>query len=212
MKKKGVFITFEGPEGSGKSTLIKAAARFFKSKGFPVLILREPGGTAISEAVREILLDRKNLKMTVETELFLYLAARAQIVREKILPALKRGKVVICDRYHDSTVAYQGYAGGIPVRLIDQPGKLSKAGLEPDFTFLLDVETEKGLKRAGRTDRMEKKSLAFHRRVRRGFLALARKHPARIFVLRDEKDIRVKVAKLEAALSRLSVRLIKCLG
>src|SRR3989338_9769036 len=136
MKKKGVFITFEGPEGRGRSTLIRAAARFFKNKGFSVLILREPGGTAISEAVREILLDRKNLKMTVETELFLYLAARAQIVREKILPALKQGKVVICDRYHDSTVAYHCYAGGIPVNLIDQPGKLSKAGLEPDYTFL----------------------------------------------------------------------------
>src|SRR3989338_7282135 len=212
MRKHGVFITFEGPEGSGKSTLIKAAARFFKNKGFSVLILREPGGTAISEAVREILLDRKNLKMTVETEFFLYLAARAQIVREKILPALKQGRVVICDRYHDSTVVYQGYAGGIPVRLIDEFGYLAKSGLEPDYTFLLDVETEKGLKRAGRTDRMENKSLAFHRRVRQGFLLLAKKHPGRILILRNEKDIRVKVAKLEEALSRLSMRLIKCLS
>lgn len=203
MKTKGIFITFEGPEGSGKSTLIKAAARFLRKKGFAVLLLREPGGTAISEAIRQILLDRKNLRMTVEAELFLYLAARAQIVREKIFPAFRAGKVVICDRYHDSTVAYQGFAGGIPIGLIDGLGKMAKSGLEPDLTFLLDVETKTGLKRAGRTDRMEKKSLDFHRRVRKGFLALAKKYPRRIIVLKDEKDIREKVAKLEEMLSRL---------
>ncbi len=203
MKRKGIFITFEGPEGSGKSTVIKAAARFFRRMGFSVLLLREPGGTAISEAIRQILLDRKNLHMTVETELFLYLAARAQIVREKILPALSMGKVVICDRYHDSTAAYQGFAGGISVSLIDAYGKLAKAGLEPDLTFVLDVETKKGLKRAGRTDRMENKSLAFHRRVRQGFLQLAKKYPKRILVLKDEKNIQHKVAKLEGLLSRL---------
>lgn len=203
MKRRGVFITFEGPEGSGKSTVIKAAARFLRKKGFSVLWLREPGGTAISEAIRLILLDRKNFRMTVEAELFLYFAARAQMVREKILPALKRGKVVICDRYHDSTAAYQGFAGGVPVSLIDAYGKLAKAGLEPDLTFLLDVETAKGLKRAGRTDRMEKKSMAFHRRVRKGFLALAKKYPRRMIVLKDEKDIRHKVARLEEMLTRL---------
>lgn len=205
MKNKGLFITFEGPEGSGKSTLIKVAARYFREQGRSVLLLREPGGTTISEAIRGILLDRKNLRMSVATELFLYLAARAQITRERILPALKQGKVVICDRYHDSTVVYQGFAGNMSMAmdLIDRGGEIAKAGLEPQVTFLLDVETEKGLKRAGRTDRMEKKSLHFHRRVRQGFLELAKRYPKRIHVLEDERDIREKVAKLEALLNRL---------
>ncbi len=203
MKRKGIFITFEGPEGSGKSTMVKVAARYFRKQGCAVLLLREPGGTAISEAIREILLDRKNLRMKPATELFLYLAARAQIVREKIMPALDQGKVVICDRYHDSTVVYQGSAGTLSSEVIDYCGEFAKGGLEPKDTFLFDVEVEEGLKRAGRTDRMENKPLHFHEKVRRGFLALAKKYPMRIHVLKDEKDVRQKVAKLKDLLGRL---------
>ncbi len=196
MKRRGFFITFEGPEGSGKSTVIKETARFLEGKGFSVLVLREPGGTVISEKIREILLDGKNIRMAVEAELFLYLAARAQLVREVIRPALASGKIVICDRFHDSTRAYQGYAGGISLKSIGLLGKLATEGLEPDLTILLDVAVEKGLSRAGRHDRMEKKSLGFHKRVRLAFLSLARKYPHRIFVVKDENKVEEKIARV----------------
>jgi len=202
VKRKGFFITFEGAEGSGKSTLIHAARRFLQRKGFKVLILREPGGTVISEKIRNILLDRKNSRMTVEAELFLYLAARAQIVREKILPALKQGRIVICDRYHDSTMAYQGYAARLSLKMIESFGKLAKGTLEPHLTILLDVETKKGLKRGGRIDRMERKSILFHKRVRRGFLLLAKKNQGRIVLVRDRGSVRDKSIQIENILSK----------
>ena len=188
--KKGIFITFEGGEGSGKSTQIKRAAAYFKKKGRRVLLLREPGGTRASEAIRKVILD-KNLKgMSCETELLLYLAARAQIVREKILPALQKGTVIICDRFEDSTIAYQGYGRGISVEVIKSfarfvcgVGAIHESPLRPDLTFLLDIDPTAGMARGGRHDRIERESLAFHRRVRRGFLALARKEPKRFVVL-----------------------------
>lgn len=204
--KKGLFVTFEGGEGSGKSTAIRAATAFFKKRKCSVVFLREPGGTLISEKIREIILDRKHNRMAVETELLLYLAARAQIIREKILPALKQGKVVICDRFHDSTVAYQGYAGGLSLKVIQQFAVFVKGGVEPDLTLLLDVNVKTGLKRAGRTDRMEQKSLQFHERVRRGFLTLAKNDPRRIKLIQDQPSIEKKMEKvrevLEASLKR----------
>lgn len=193
---QGTFITFEGPEGSGKSTALAAVKRALARRGVPVLFLREPGGTAISEKIREVLLDRAHGKMTALTELFLYLAARAQITQELIRPALEKGTLVICDRYHDSTVAYQGYAGGLPLKLIEGIGRVAKDGVEPDLTLVFDVDTETGLRRAGRGDRMERKSLDFHRRVRRGFLALAGRSPKRIRVVRDERDLAVKIDRV----------------
>lgn len=202
MAKKGLFITFEGPEGSGKSTVIKEAACFLEKKGFSVLLLREPGGTAIGEKIRAILLDGKNDPMTVETELFLYLAARAQLVREIIRPALESGKAVICDRFHDSTVTYQGYAGGVSLKTIDSLGKLAKDGLEPDLTILLDVEAGTGLARSGRADRIERKSIEFHERVRSGFLVLAREFSRRICVVKDEQNAQEKVSKVLQILNR----------
>lgn len=196
---KGIFITFEGPEGSGKSTLIKVAAKFFRQKGFPVLMLREPGGTTLGEKIRELLLHEKGT-ISEECELLLYLAARAEIVREKILPGLHDGAVVICDRFHDSTRAYQGYGSGISLGLIEEAGDFAKAGIDPDLTFLLDTDVKRGLKRAGRGDRVERKSLAFHKRVRRGFLELAKKYPERILVIPEEDDMRVKIGKFRKLL------------
>ena len=181
--KKGYFITFEGAEGSGKSTQIRVAARHLKRRGRSVVLLREPGGTKTSEAVRRVLLDRRLKAMRPETELLLYLAARAQLVREKIQPALQKGKVVILDRYEDSTLAYQGFGGGIPLKTIDVMSRFVRGNCVPDLTFLLDVETKEGLRRGGRRDRVEQKSLAFHRKVRKGFLALARKNRHRFVVL-----------------------------
>lgn len=182
---RGFFIAFEGTEGSGKSTQIRALARYLKQCGRRVLLLREPGGTKVSEAIREILLNRKNHKMVPEAELLLYLAARTQVVREKILPALRKNYVVLCDRFEDSTLAYQGFGRGFSLSKIRDVSRVWVRGLtQPDLTILLDMDPVLGLKRGGRHDRMERQSLAFHRRVRSGFLRLAKKEPDRYLVLR----------------------------
>jgi dTMP kinase len=180
---RGIFITIEGPEGSGKSTHSGLLCGFLRRRGYRVLHTREPGGTKISEAVRKILLHRNNKGMGDICELFLFLAARAQIVEEVIKPALKKGYVVVCDRFHDATVAYQGYGAGLDLRLIEEMGRLATKGIKPDLTVLLDVETKKGLRRAGVKDRIETKSLEFHKRVRGGYLALAEREPERIKVI-----------------------------
>ena len=195
---KGYFITFEGAEGSGKSTQIRKTVAFLRKKGRSVVMLREPGGTRISEAIRGILLDKKNTEMTHVTELLLYLAARAQIVREKILPALKKGKVVISDRFEDSTRAYQGFGRKIPLAAIEEASLLVRGPLKPDLTFVLDIDIKKGLKRGGRHDRIEREALSFHERVRRGFLKLAKKEPLRMVVLDTSKSsewVRQKVTE-----------------
>ncbi len=184
MKKKGFFITFEGTEGSGKSTQIKRAAAYFKKKGRAVLLLREPGGTRVSEAIREIILDKTLKEMTSETELLLYLAARAQVIREKISPALEKGVTVICDRFEDSTLAYQGFGRGFQVQRIESLSRwLVRGNMKPDLTFLLDIDPKLGMKRGGRHDRIERESFKFHRKVRQGFLKLARTNPKRFVVI-----------------------------
>ena len=180
---RGIFITIEGPEGSGKSTHSKLLCDFLRRRGYRVLHTREPGGTRISEAVRKILLNKNNKGMSDICELFLFLAARAQIVDEIVRPALKKGYVVVCDRFHDATVAYQGYGAGLDLKLIEEMGKLATKGIKPDLTVLLDVETKKGLRRAAAKDRIETKSLEFHKRVRGGYLALAEREPERIKVV-----------------------------
>ncbi|HOG23462.1 MAG: Thymidylate kinase [Candidatus Omnitrophica bacterium ADurb.Bin292] len=191
MKKKGIFITFEGAEGSGKSTQIREAAKFFRKKGREVILLREPGGTKISELIRKILLDRANQGMSHATELFLYLAARAQVVEEKILPALREGKVVIADRFEDSTRAYQGFGRGFSLEAIESMSRLVRGTLIPDLTFVLDVDITKGLARGGRHDRIEWEALSFHRKVRQGYLTLARKEPGRMLVLDTDQPVSV---------------------
>lgn len=183
--KKGAFITFEGIEGSGKSTHCKNAAAFLKKRGHAVLCVREPGGTVIGEKIRTILLDKTHTHMTVECELLLYNAARVQIVSEVIQPALKKKMIVLCDRFYDSTVAYQCYGGKLDASITEVMNSFAARGLCPDRTFLLDSDVARGLQRAGRGDRMELKSLAFHRRVRKGFLSLARAHAARFSVVKE---------------------------
>ena len=201
--KKGYFITFEGTEGSGKSTQIRNAVAFLLKKGRSVVMLREPGGTRISEAIREILLDKSNKEMAHVTELLLYLAARAQIVREKILPALKKGKVVISDRFEDSTWAYQGFGRKISLKAIEEASRLVRGALKPDLTFVLDIDIVKGLKRGGRHDRIEREALSFHKRVRRGFLALAKKEPRRMVVLDTSKPAEWVGQKVRERLERV---------
>ncbi len=182
--KKGLFITFEGTEGGGKSTQIRKTAAFLRKKGRKVLLLREPGGTRVSEAIRTVLLDPQNKGMVSEAELLLYLAARAQLVREKIIPALAKGMAVILDRFEDSTFAYQGYGRGLPMKAIETVSRLwVRGGLSPDLTIILDIDPARGMARGGRHDRMEKESIKFHRRVRQGFLSIARKNPKRYAVV-----------------------------
>jgi dTMP kinase len=155
---KGLFITFEGFEGSGKSTHIKLLANFLKNKGRSVLVLHEPGSTKVGEEIRRILLDKNNKRLLPKAELLLYLAVRAQLVQEKIAPSLKAGRIVLCDRFHDATVAYQGYGLGLDTKMIESLRKFVTGGISPDLTILLDIDIKEGLRRAGRKDRIEARS------------------------------------------------------
>jgi len=189
---RGKFITFEGSEGCGKSTQSKLLYRYLKANGYDVVYLREPGGTKISEKIRKILLDARNTGMDVQCEMLLYMASRAQIVTEIIRPSLKQGKIVICDRFLDSTLAYQGYGLGMDKTLIRSIGYFATGGLKPDLTIFLDLPVEKGLNvRSRAKDRIEQRSVDYHKRVRRGYLMLAKIEPKRIKI--------VKVAKEKAA-------------
>lgn len=185
---KGVFVTFEGAEGSGKSTQLDLIKEYLHQKKVPVEFLREPGGVKISESVRRILLNVRNQEMSQECEMLLYMAARAQLVSEKIAPALKRGRVVLCDRYLDSTLAYQGYGHGVDLNIIAQIGRFATQALQPDLTLLFDLDAAEGLARRGRIkDRIEQRSLAYHQRVRQGYLELAKKDPFRIKVIKADQ-------------------------
>ncbi len=201
---KGLFITFEGTEGSGKSTQIKKAAAYLKKKGRKVLLLREPGGTRVSEAIREIILNKDYKEMADSTELLLYLAARAQIVREKILPALQKGYAVICDRFEDSTLAYQGYGRKISLKAIREVSRLFvRGGLQPRLTLLLEIDPKEGMKRGGRHDRMERQSFAFHNKVYRGFLSLAKGNPGRYKVIDARQSIEDVSKEIRKVLDRV---------
>lgn len=188
---KGIFITFEGCEGCGKSTHSRLLYNYLTGLGYGCIITREPGGTGVGEEVRKILLHSDGLNISDVTELFLFESARAQIARQVIKPALEKKKIVICDRFSDATLAYQGYGGGIPAETIKALDKVATGGLKPDLTLVLDIDTVTGLGRARRKgyDRMEKKALSYHKRVRAGYLKIAAKEPVRVKVVRLEDDI-----------------------
>lgn len=208
MIKKGVFVTFEGPEGSGKTTHSRLLVEFLRKNGHRVLYTREPGGTFISEKIRKILLDPENKGMDVVCEMLLYMAARAQIIKEKIRPELEKGNIVICDRFIDATVAYQGYAGGLDIKIIKNIGRLVTRGLQPDLTFLLDIETKRGLLRTGKyKDRIEKKPLSYHRKVREGYLAIARREPKRVKIVTAIGDITETQEKIKDIVLKMLCRL-----
>lgn len=186
---KGKFITFEGSEGCGKSTQSKMLADYLRKKGRRVAYLREPGGVKISEKIRNILLDAGNSGMSPECEMLLYMAARAQLVSDIIKPALLKGKIVVCDRFLDSTLAYQGYGLGMDINLIKQVGRVATQGINPDLTIFLDLPVKKGLKhRESKEDRIEQRSLQYHSRVRNGYLKLARIEPSRIKVVKVREN------------------------
>ncbi len=181
----GLFVSFEGPEGAGKSTQLARLAARLDSHGTPHRLTREPGGTPLGTRVREVLLDPA-LTIDPLPEFLLYSASRAQLVANEIRPALHRGEVVVCDRYADSSLAYQGAGRGLPVNLLREITLAATDGLTPDLTVLLDLDPQVGLERAarrGQPDRLEQADLDFHRRVRAGFLHLAEQTPARFLVL-----------------------------
>lgn len=190
--KKGIFITFEGIEGSGKSTQLELLCDYVASRGIDYVRTVEPGGTMIGEEIRKILLSVEHSGMTSLTELLLYASSRAQHVGEVIKPALQEGQVVVCDRFSDSTIAYQGFGRGLDMDLIAQLNAMCTDGIIPDITFLLDIDVETGLKRnrtANKIDRLELEAVAFHTKVRDGYLSLMEKEPGRIRLVNSNKTI-----------------------
>lgn len=183
-----MFITFEGGEGSGKTTCIKRIVKILEEEGNSVVLTREPGGTPISEEIRNVILDKKNTDMDPRTEALLYAAARRQHIVQKILPSLKEGKIVISDRFLDSSLAYQGGARGLGIEEIYRVNQYATEGLEPDITFFFDIDPEEGLRRiasnAGReVNRLDVEKLAFHQTVRGAFQELAKRFPKRFVVI-----------------------------
>lgn len=195
---KGKFITFEGPEGSGKTTQAKLLSEYFSGQGIEAVRTREPGGVSISEQLREILLNPDNL-ICPRAELLLYASGRAQHTEELILPALKEGKYVICERYAHASVAYQGYGRGLDMELINELNRVATRGIYPDITLILDIDVEEGLRRVERSDRvldrLEKENISFHKKVRNGYLELARMNPDIIVInaIGTEKNIYEKI-------------------
>jgi dTMP kinase len=184
---RGRFITFEGVEGSGKTTQVSNSAERLRKLGWTVLETREPGGTSVGEQVREVMLKRANDRLTALAEAFLVMAARAQHVHEVVRPALAAGAVVLCDRFADSTLAYQGYGRGLDIQALRRLNRLATAGLTPDMTLVFDVPVAIGLRRRRahrEVNRLDMESLSFHERVRKGFLRLARQEPRRIKIVR----------------------------
>lgn len=179
----GLFITMEGPDGSGKSTQIALLKEYLEKQDYDVVLSREPGGTQISEKIREVILDKDNAEMGYTTELLLYAAARAQLVEQVIKPALEEGKAVICDRFVDSSAVYQGIARDLGVDLVYHINEYAIQGILPDVTFLIDIDAAEGIRRKknqAELDRMELESLAFHEKVAEGYRALASRYPERI--------------------------------
>lgn len=197
MENKGLFITFEGPDGSGKTTQIRKLADELEARGIPCLLTREPGGTEISDKIRALILNPENRRMEDKTEVLLYAASRSQHVEEKIRPALAEGKIVLCDRFVDASVAYQGYGLNQPVADILAISRFATGGLTPDRTYLIDVPPETGRQRmthrpgpeagvtrdAGELDRIERRALAYHAKVRAGFFTLLKEHKQRILLV-----------------------------
>lgn len=180
---EGLFITMEGPDGSGKTTQIDLLKKYLESKGYDIVITREPGGTVISEAIREIILNKEYTQMSHMTELLLYASARAQLVSEVIQPALEQGKAVICDRFVESSAVYQGIGRGLGIETVYEVNNYALSGVKPQLTIFMDLDAEEGIKRKknqAELDRMEMEDLSFHERVVEGYRELAQLYPERI--------------------------------
>ena len=200
--RRGFFITLEGPEGSGKSSQARWLARTLTREGYRVTRLCDPGSTALGRALRRLLL-KTRADLSPLAEALLFIGGRVQLVEERIRPALSRRRVVVCDRFHDSTIAYQGFGGGVDVRWLDRAGRAALRGVTPHLTVLLDVPTDVGFARLHRRrDRMERKAEAFHRRVRAGFLRLARREPHRFVTVDASRPARAVRRQIAAAVQK----------
>jgi len=194
LTKKGMFITFEGCEGCGKSTQSELLKQYLQDKGFNVILTREPGGNIVAEKIRSILLN-PNFKIASMCELFLYEAARIQHLYDIIKPNLEKGNIVICDRFTDSTVAYQGFGRKIDVKIIEKINDIATEGIKPNLTIYLDIIPKTGIERAKikqdftNGDRIEREALKFHNNVRKGFLNLVKKYPKRIKKIKTQETI-----------------------
>ena len=189
---KGLFITIEGPDGSGKSTQVENIVKYFEDKGRTVVRTREPGGTPISEKLREILLDPENSEMSAVTEMMIYAAARAQHVSEKIRPAIEHGEIVVCDRFMDSSIAYQGYGRGLG-SVVRDVNMIAVEGLLPDITFFMDIDPAVGRERIARNrgveDRLEREAMDFHYRLYDGFKAICAAEPERVVRIDADRSV-----------------------
>lgn len=205
-----LFITLEGPEGSGKTSAIKIVKERLESLGYQIEMTREPGGTSISEQIREVILDKRNTLMDPRTEALLYVASRRQHLVEKIWPSLKEGKIVFCDRYLDSSLAYQGYARGLGIDEILKVNDYATEGTFPDITLLFDIDPELGLERINKNkdrevNRLDVEKLSFHKKVREGYLLLSKKFPQRYIIVDASKP-------LEEVANQVFEEIIKKLG
>jgi dTMP kinase len=222
----GLFITLEGPDGSGKTTQAQLLYEYLQERGYPVFMTREPGGTGIGDQIREVLHSLENTEMLPQTEILLYSASRAQLVGQIIRPHLARGEIVLCDRYADSTLAYQGYGHGLDLQVLQVVTAFATGGLKPDLTIYLDIDVEEGLRRKlaahqvgeAEWNRMDQQELAFHRRVREGYLQMAAAEPERWVVIeaaqpadvaqraiRAKVEAKLRVAGQKAAASRIEI-------
>ena len=204
-----MFITFEGPDGGGKTTQVAMTVETLKARGHNVLLTREPGGTAIGDQIRHVLHDLKNQSMHPRTELLMYSASRAQIVEEVIKPHMAKGGLVICDRFFDSTYAYQGYGHGLNLTQLKQITKFATGGLKPDLTILLDIAPEDSLQRrlssldkGGEWNRLDAMALDFHKRVRDGYHALVAAEPRRWVVINPAQSVDKVQADILAVLEK----------
>jgi dTMP kinase len=188
-----MFITFEGPEGSGKSTQITMLANMLRERGYAVVQTREPGGTSIGDQVRAVVHHVDNTMMSSEAELLLYSASRAQLVNELIRPSLAANKIVLCDRYADSTIAYQGYGRNLDLTALHQVTQFATGGLKPDLTLLLDIDVERGLSRrtngGDEMNRLDLEAVEFHKRVRAGYHTLATTDPERWIIVDADRSV-----------------------
>ena len=203
----GKFITLEGIDGCGKTTQIELLQQYLRERGFTVETTREPGGTVLAEAIRCLLLEPRYGPVEARAEVFLYAAARAQHVAERIQPALQAGKLVLCDRYVDSSIAYQGYGRGLGAELVRQVNDLATGGLRPDLTLVLDVAVEVGLKRRRShtaADRLEQEDLDFYRRVRQSYRELASQEPERVYLIDASRPPQAVWAQIKKTVDTLT--------
>ena len=207
MADRGLFITFEGTDGTGKTTQIQRLAADLRKTGYDVCLTHEPGGTPISEQIRDMLLNPDHSEMTATTELLLYAASRAQHVSEVIKPALEAGKVVISSRFADAMVVYQGYGRGLDLERINHLNRIATDGVTPDATFVLDLPVEVGLQRVqnsrGGLDRLEREKIEFHRRLREGYQTIAQQEPQRLKIIDAQADPEQVYAQIQAIIQPL---------